>query len=174
MDREDLKGSTTTDNVRMVKGGVHDALEYLAKLVDGPPIHKIFVIGGGSVYKEALASGSCRSIYLTQVLFFTLLSYRFECIFCKRRYTRKIQTQVLKDFPFDVSFPPVCPSTFEITSVGDIIQGNTFGFARNTRVHASCRARRVLPVFSLFSPWSTPCFAHTVDIKSRIDHHKRY
>eukprot|EP01059_Diplonema_ambulator_P030271 TRINITY_DN5102_c2_g1_i1.p1 TRINITY_DN5102_c2_g1~~TRINITY_DN5102_c2_g1_i1.p1 ORF type:complete len:500 (+),score=186.29 TRINITY_DN5102_c2_g1_i1:46-1500(+) len=67
MKQEDVKG---LDNVVVVNGGLTDALtllgekEYLAK------VDRVFVIGGGSLYNEALAAPCLpilHNVYLTQV-----------------------------------------------------------------------------------------------------------
>ncbi|MDP8266481.1 MAG: dihydrofolate reductase [Candidatus Aceula meridiana] len=54
-------------------GSFAEALNILSGSVGGQQIETIFVIGGASIYQEALASKRCDKIYLTQIF------KAFEC-----------------------------------------------------------------------------------------------
>jgi dihydrofolate reductase/thymidylate synthase len=50
----------------LVARSLAEALEMLAGIADR--VHDIFVIGGGTVYQEAIMSSSCAKIYLTEIV----------------------------------------------------------------------------------------------------------
>merc|ERR1711972_758373 len=48
----------------IIKPGLKDALDFLANRDD---IHKIWIIGGSSLYDEAIKQGLCENLYITRV-----------------------------------------------------------------------------------------------------------
>lgn len=80
----------------LVAGSLSEALTLLALPPHSTEVEKVFVIGGGSVYAEAVASDLCEKILLTSV---KAGDGRFE--------------------DCDVHFPPLQPGAFRLTKKGD-------------------------------------------------------
>ncbi|KAG5183172.1 thymidylate synthase/dCMP hydroxymethylase domain-containing protein, partial [Tribonema minus] len=81
----------------IIARSLEDALSCLSTQDMRDKVHKIFVIGGGQVYKEALGMEQCKQVHLTTVEA-PADGKQFEC---------------------DTFFPPLDPASFKLVSRGD-------------------------------------------------------
>lgn len=88
-----------------VKHSLSDALAFVRAGDNKDKIDKIFVIGGGQLYKEAVGMQDCETVYLTTIL---------------------------KDIPCDTFFPPLDPRAYELAEVGDVQMEKEIPFQFNT------------------------------------------
>lgn len=82
----------------VVASSFHEALDLAQRQ---PSVDRIFVMGGGDVYKTALQSDALDRIYLTQVL---------------------------KDMPCDTFIPPVDPVRFQLEHLSDLVVENNIPY----------------------------------------------
>lgn len=98
---EELKGVENTH----VKHSLAEALAFVRAGDAKDQIDKIFVIGGGMLYKEAVAMADCSTVYLTTVL---------------------------KDISCDTFFPALDPRVYELAEVGEVQIQKDIPFQFNT------------------------------------------
>ncbi len=71
--------------------GIADGLQKIAQESRAKPVEKVFIIGGASIYEQAMAMPECRSIYLTRIL------RSFSCDTFFPRYDRDFACTVVLD-----------------------------------------------------------------------------